>query len=216
MSLTARRPEGGDFKSVPPGTHPARCIGLVDLGFQEEEWKGEKKTREQVWLSFELPNETIERDGVVQPMIIGTRVTNILLQNSKLYKWLTAWRGKEFSDAELEGFRLPNILGTACMLTVVENQHGKAKIEGIGKMIKGLQLPQQHNSTLCFELPDGDAPQTDNTAWPVETVQAFQMLPEFLQNIIHKRVPDPFRDNGAGNGNGSASNEPVLDDDIPF
>ena len=44
MGLISKGTGGGsDFEPVPAGTHIARCVSVVDLGFQETPWGSKEK-----------------------------------------------------------------------------------------------------------------------------------------------------------------------------
>ena len=58
----------GTFKSVAPGTYPARCIKLIDLGTQESDYNGKVNVAHKVLVVWELPTELIiEGDCAGQP-----------------------------------------------------------------------------------------------------------------------------------------------------
>ena len=58
MPLMSKATGGGsDFEPVPTGTHIARCVTVVDLGFQESQFG----TKEKVYLGFEVPGVRVKR-----------------------------------------------------------------------------------------------------------------------------------------------------------
>ena len=59
-------------------------------------------------------------------------------EKANLRKDLEGWRGKSFTESELEGFDLEKLIGSNCMLNIVYNKKGKAKISGISKLMAGL------------------------------------------------------------------------------
>ena len=60
MALIAKDSPSTPRQLVPAGAHIAICIGVYDLGLQEGGTYGPKPT---VMFSFEVPEETVERDG---------------------------------------------------------------------------------------------------------------------------------------------------------
>ena len=62
-------------KLVPKGTHPGRCISIVDLGTGPETYKGETKMRRTLNITWELPKQTVETDGQPMPMRISKKFT---------------------------------------------------------------------------------------------------------------------------------------------
>lgn len=158
MSLTVNEGSGGtDFKQVAPGTYVARCTKVIDLGTQHGEWEGKPIKRHQVLVSWELPTELIE-DGELkgQPYGVGKFYTASLGEKANLRKDLVSWRGKEFTVEELAGFSLKNILGKACMISIVHSSKGKARVGGVMSVPKGMTVPPAVNSPVWFDITDWD------------------------------------------------------------
>lgn len=191
----------GDFKQPPAGTHLARCIGVIDLGTQKSEYQGQANIRRQVILRWELPSELMD-DG--RPFICSKFYTASLNEKSRLYADLVNWRGKEFSADELKGFDAKNVLDKSCMVSITENDQGKARVTGIMKGPKHMECPQRVNDLVYFSLEPGEFKRED-----------FDALPEGFQKII-KLSPEYAELNGAASGNHSRRPGDVLDDDIPF
>lgn len=208
MGLTARRPEGGgDFAPPPAGTHVARCYRIVDLGTQDNPFPPHKPHR-QVYLTWELCNEPME-DG--RPFSIGGFYTNSLHEKAKLLHHLEAWRGRPFSEQELQGFELENVLGAPCMLNVIHERKDndiRAKISGVMAMPKGQKAPALINDAFLYSL-------ATNEHW--------DDLPEWLQERVNKShelagVPATAPDqhpNAPGYGI-PESDLDDIDDSIPF
>jgi hypothetical protein len=152
MGLTVAANGGGDFKSVEPGSYAARCVRIVDIGTQHGEYQGKPNAKKEVIVSFELPNELMD-DG--RPFMLSKFYTASLGEKANLRKDLEAWRGVAFSEADLAGFDLDNILGKACMLSVIE-KNGKARVGAISKLPKGMELPPAVNPLVSFSIADWD------------------------------------------------------------
>lgn len=198
MSLTASAPEGGDFELTPAGTHVATCYLLADIGLQKSSFNGEEKIQRKVVLTFELPNELME-DG--RPFAISAYWTNSLSENANLRKNLQAWRGKAFTDDELKGFDLRNVLGKPCMIGVQhEENNGKtyANISSISPLVKGMAAPEAINEIVAYDMDQHDD-------------IVFQKLPKWIQEKI-TNAEESYR------GNESENPAPAedFDDDIPF
>lgn len=201
MSLIAKQNETNtEFELPPEGTHIARCYMVCDLGMQETEFNGEKKKKHKARVSFELCHEAME-DG--RPFSVSKTYNITLHEKSALRKDLVSWRGKQFTEEELDGFDVFNVLGSACQVSIVHNkaENGKtyANIASITSMPKGTQAPELQNGIIKFSLKD-------------YSQQAFNMLPEWLQGMINTDgiddpYPGPQSENPAPSG---------LDDDIPF
>ncbi len=152
MSLTATD-SGGEFKSVENGTYVARCIKLIDLGTQHGEYQGKPVVKRQVLITWELPTELIEGgdyDG--QPYAMSKFYTASTNEKSILRKDLESWRGRTFTDEEINCFDITAIVGKACMISVVKNDKGKTKVSGVMALPKGMICPEQINPTVVFDM----------------------------------------------------------------
>src|SRR6056300_1545659 len=113
MSLIAKEDERRPKTMVPEGVHVARCYAVVDLGTHHETWKGQPKIRRKVILSFEFPSQLHvfnEEDGE-QPLGRSKTFTNSLGEKATLRKMLQSWRGRAFTQKELQGFDLSTVVG---------------------------------------------------------------------------------------------------------
>lgn len=109
-----------EFTPAPTGIHKAICVDVVDLGMVKSPF-GDKPKIRIVW---ELP-ETKMEDG--RPFIISERFTPSLDDRANLRKLLQTWRGRDFTDDELKGFNLENIVGASCSLIVTHNRGNNGK-----------------------------------------------------------------------------------------
>ena len=103
MGLMAKDKGGGDFTPIPEDLHLAVCYGIWDLGTQfSEKWE---KSIHKVVIVWEIPGcrGEFERDGHIKdlPRAISKRFTLSLHKKSDLRKDLESWRGKKFTDEEL-------------------------------------------------------------------------------------------------------------------
>ena len=175
MSLTVKETGGGGAAPIEAGAYPARCVGVVDLGIQHNDFNN--KDQEKVRLIFELPTERVQVDGEDKPRWLSKPYTASLHEKATLRKDLDAWRGRPFTQEELAGFDLKNVLGAPCILTVV-NAEGKngglyAKISGISKPMKGMEVPPLENPMILFDMDAEDASETikELPAWMREEVE---------------------------------------------
>lgn len=202
MPLVAKDTGGGDFKLAEAGTHTAICNMVVDLGMQETTYMGTPTTKHQCFVRWELPNERVEyeKDGqkINGPMSIGKTYTLSLSEKANLRKDLESWRGRVFTEAELAGFDLFNLLGHACQLSIVhetKNNKTYANIKTVAGWPKGIPKPEKAENPLLRYSADepGDK----------------EKLPQWIKDKLAKQVteeaPPPSTDNGHD-----------LDDDIPF
>lgn len=201
---------GGDFTPAPEGTHVARCIELIDIGTQHGEYLGEPTKRNQIIVRWELPNETIQIDGKPEPMLVSKFYTNSLGEKANLRADLTSWRGRAFTKEELDRFDLMNILGKPCLLTVVHTDKGKAKVNSVSGLAKGMTCPPQSNQSKAFFLDDWNG---DVNGEP------FMSLPKGFRELILKS--DEYKELAAPPGvsappAGADKHVDTFNDDIPF
>ena len=195
MGITVKEGSGGSFKQAPVGNHVGRVIQIIDLGTQHNEMFD--TNRRQILMVWELPNETLEVDGLQKPYTISKFYTASLHEKSRLRQDLENFRGKQFSPEELGGFDLKNVLGKACLVSVIE-KNGRSVVSGISSLTKGHTAPPQFNEDLFFSLEDFSR-------------ELFESLPEGIKRIIET---SPEYQAIAG----KASSDDILEmkDDIPF
>lgn len=175
MSLTLSRNNEGNFQPVAEGTHIARCVQVIDLGQQYNEKYG--KWSPQVMYRWEVYDETYtDQDGKEMPRLISAKYTQSMGEKSNLYKMLVGWRGKKFSDQELEKFNQSVLVGLPCMLTVTHtktaNGYTYANISAVSALPKGMEAPPQITESIIYDMDDENSD------------RVFNKLPEFIQKII--------------------------------
>lgn len=216
MSLTVSKPadNGGDFKLLESGTHGAVCTWIVDLGPQEMEYQGEVSEKDRVRLRFEVPDERVSwKDGDGNehegPMVIWKEYTASLHEKATLRKHLEGWRGRGFTEEELAGFDLKNVLGKPCVISVVHkvSNNGKAyaQIDSISKVMKGMTVE-----------PEGDVKFFD---FDDHTEAEYNDLPEWLREKID--AGKKIRASQANRAGFDEANPPPIDDgfaedSVPF
>lgn len=202
--------EGGTFTPCPPGTYTATCFRFIDLGSHESEYQGQKKTRHEVLISWELSDELMD-DG--RPFTVNKRYTWSMNEKSTLRHHLEAWRGKAFTNEEFSGanaFDTKNLLGKPCTITITQEtkQDGTqiSKVSGVGKAMKGVVPPPLQNAAQYLALtPDRFDPTV------LETLGEYYKTlitssPEY-RDLLMRRSPGPVP---------APSSYDTPDDDIPF
>jgi hypothetical protein len=197
---------GGNFTPAPVGTHVARCVRLVDLGTQHGEYKGEPTRRNQVLVTWELPDEMIEIDGKEIPVTTSRFYTNSLGEKANLRRDLEGWRGRAFTEDELKKFDLMNILGKPCMITIVGGENGKTKVASVSGLPKRTECPDQINELFSFWLDEFDQ-------------EKFDSLSDGIKKIVEKSEEYRYMMDGGEDRQGyTPQTEPadLTDDDLPF
>jgi hypothetical protein len=111
-----------------------------------------------VLLAWEIPYEPIKIDGEERPALIQARFTASLHKKSQLRSLLESWRGRAFTEDELKGWTLKNILDVACMVTVVHSEsNGRtyANVKTVSKLPKGFTAPARCTPLVWYEIEDG-------------------------------------------------------------
>lgn len=149
--------KGTSFPKAPAGVHRAVCIKVIDLGHQVG-FEGVGRAH-KVLIMWELSDELME-DG--RPFAISEEYTLSLNEKANLRKKLDAWRGRPFTEQELHGFELANLLGKPCQLQVAHevSKKGKefAKVTSIMPLAKGMSVPEVINDLVKYDITDPAIP----------------------------------------------------------
>jgi hypothetical protein len=138
----------------PEGMIQAVCVGVYDLGIQRTEYKGKTRENRACILMFEIDHEN---DG--HRMLISKRYNSITLSNevnykSGLQKDLESWRGRAFSEEQIqEGVDLYELYGINCMLNIQKSNTGYYNIVSIVGKIKSLPNLDPHRP-VSEPIPD--------------------------------------------------------------
>ena len=205
MGLIASDKSGKGFDPVAEGVHNAVCFWIFDLGHHLDEKFG--KRNHSVLIGWEIPGERIEieKDGVKQnlPRAISKKYTISLNEKANLRKDLQTWKGRVFTEKELEGFDIKNLLGKSCMIQVIHNKKGDktyANIAAIMPLMKGVAPLTPENPLKFYSIQD------DRDQIPEGT-------PEWVRDII--KTSDEWQ--AFGPTEEAAGNTPAEDNsDVPF
>ena len=195
----------GKRDPIPEGAYAAVCTRVVDLGTQFNKMFGSRARK--ILICWEIPECTIEVDGNPMPRMISREFSLTLNDKSALKPFLEAWRGKSFSDDELSGFDLGNVLCAPCQMQIIHNEAGYEKITSIMAFPKGLEKPAPATETIYFDL-------TDNNC-----LDKIDKLPDWIKDKI-KESPE-YREivNGVSSDaekSGEFVDLDIDDDDLPF
>ena len=212
MSLTVSSGES-DYEVVPAGQHLAVCYRLVDAGTREEQYKDNPpKKRHVLFVYWELP-EVKMGDG--RPFTISKKYTLTLNENGTLFKDLKTWRGKSFTQEELKGFDLLNILGVSALLEVEHSDEGKARVVSVFKPEGGAKQTATENELQAFDIDEyakGDP----------KMIEVFGSFPEWMQGMIEESFEVSAAMKQASNSASTPSGgldefkKEVSEDEIPF
>jgi hypothetical protein len=214
MIITGTNSDRKQFQIAPAGTHLARLYRIIDLGTQMREYEGKVTMSRKAKFFFELHGEDAEGKALTttdgKPLIQSREYTVSLNEKANLRRDLEAWRGKAFSEDELKGFDISNILGHFCMVNISHRQKGDmtyADLKGVSavpSIYKKQGLPEGINTTMIFNLDKFD-----------ETM--FDSLSENIKETI-KKSPE-YRSIGEQSKayqEASGGSVADMDNDIPF
>lgn len=167
---------GNDTPSYPTvsvGVHKARCVRVIDLGTQQNDYQGQISWKRQVMLIWEVPSET---DNKGEPLTISKFYTLSLNEKANLANDLVSWRGRPFTETEKKAFDISKVAGKPCSINVILNQNGKPKVSTVMPIGKNDEIAQQFHPNMVFSISD----------FQEKKMEVFNQLPEGIRNIILK------------------------------
>ena len=120
MAIIAKEPES-TFTPCPEGLHHAVCVDVIDLGVLQTNWGDKHKVR-IVWQVEEENTDTGRRFDVRKHYNLS------LHTKATLRKDLESWRGRTFSETELGGFDLEQLIGANGQVQVVQDITDESKV----------------------------------------------------------------------------------------
>lgn len=161
MPIIAKKTGGGNFIPCPPGQFSAVCCDVVDLGVLEVSFGGKKKKQHKIYISWQV--EEVMPDN--RPFLISKRYTLSLHEKAALRKDLEAWRGRGFSEEELDGFDVESVIGAPCLINAVKNGE-YTNVASIGRLHKSMTPLQVRDYVRVKDRPKTDeVQQQENQQW---------------------------------------------------
>lgn len=164
-------------EQIPSGSYIARCYSMLHLGTTYYEYKGEEKVSNKIRITFELPLKTkVFKEGEeAKPMVISIEYGMSLHKKSHLLPALVGWRGRAFTDEEIDNFEVSKLVGVPAFINIIHNEKGYAEISSISGMPEGMECPPQINQAQILDYENFNE-------------ELFASLPEFLKEKISKSV----------------------------
>jgi len=175
MSMIAKDNGGASIPPLEDGVYLAICSGLIDLGIQKsEQFNNESR---KMMIQYQIIGEDIEFNGETIARKMHKQYGFSLGSKSNLRKDLESWRGKAFTDGELQGFNMTNIMNVPCQLQIINKERvGKSNyndIAGIMALPKGQKVDRlADDSLLMLDLED------------LNTFRYFKDIPKWIQERI--------------------------------
>lgn len=206
MGLTVSESGGGsNFSMLAEGSYAAVCYMLVDIGLQRSEYYG--NSSHKVIIGWEIADEYVEIDGEKKPRVFSARYTASLNEKAILRRDLAAWRGRDFTEAELGEFNLRNIVGAPCLIQIIHKKaaNGKtyANLASVMKLPKGMAAPKLTLDTIVYDIEENDTSDVDK-------------LPEWIANQVKASETYQQRLREASGGAARMSDFEEVDGELPF
>ena len=194
---TWTQPETGSWTGI--------CIRVVDLGTQEKEFKGKTKHVRMCQIVWEIPDQL---DSENKPLTISKSYTSSLAEKANLRKDLEGWRGRPFTQEELGGFEVSNIIGKPCLLNLVTVQGQKGErvvVAGISPLPKGMPAPPKttYHSQFVYSLDEHNP-------------EVWNQLSERMQDWINRSEERQFAPKATASTASAGNASTITDDEIPF
>jgi len=155
----------GKFEPCPAGVQQAVACDVVDLGIMDGPY-GEKWKVDIRW-------QTADQMSDGKPYLVNKRYTLSLNEKATLRHDLEAWRGRAFTEAEIEGFDLEKLIGVNCLLNVVHKAGSKGgtfanvvSIMPLAKNMKPIAVDADY-VRVCKRVTTPEAEQSRDVA-PIE------------------------------------------------
>lgn len=178
MPLIAKSTGTTVSNPAPAGAHVARAVRVIDLGTQADNGQFGLKIQPKLMVTFELPNElhVFKPENGEEPYVVSIEWTNSLHEKAGMRKALESWRGRPFTEQELEGFNVGKLAGAACLLNVIHKKKGEntyANIASISPLPKGMVCPPAIQEVLTYDVDMGKN-------------EIYHKLPEWIRKKIDK------------------------------
>ncbi len=202
---------GGDWENPEPGTYVGRCVKVIDLGTQADNYNNEPKMRRKIFLGWELGGALMkEGDFAGQPMVVGKKYSFSMYANSQLRKLIQSWFGRIMTDEQADNFDFSKLLGINGLLQLVPGKkEGQIYIDTIMKRPESMPAYPQVNKSVMFSL--------EPTLFQPEM---YINLPKYFKELVTSspefaKVAGKLPKAGTGPG-GTAAGGVNEADDIPF
>ena len=185
MSLIAKKKAATSIPPIDAGTYVGVCVGVIDIGEQKNDTFN-TYSQKAIFI-FEIASERVMVEDEDKPRWLSETYTVSLNEKSNLAKMLISWRGKDFTDDELDGFDLASMVGKPCQLQVlvVQKKDGGTcnKVAGVFGLPKGFEAPKPENPLMIYQVEDGEN-------------EMFLTLPEWIRERIKKSTEWQTSHNG--------------------
>ena len=156
MPIYAKSSGGTQYAPAPSGTFAAVAVDVVDLGQIKVSWGGKEKSQHKITIVWQIDED--RDDG--KPHTVRKRYTLSLHEKAQLRKDLESWRGRPFTDEELQGFDVETIIGVGCMISIIhaaKDGSTYANVASVSRMPKGMVAPTPRDYVRVCDRQDAGA-----------------------------------------------------------
>lgn len=174
MEFIAKSEGNTSIPKLENGVYTAISSMMIDIGSQKSVL--DNNIRRKFIMVWNVVGEFIEVNKEKLPRVMSKEYTLSLNEKSNLRKDLQAWRGQAFTEEELQGFDILNVMNKPCQLQIInEEKNGKTynNISAIMAMPKGMTVSTLDEITIFI---------TNNA----ETWQNWEKIPKWIQDKIKK------------------------------
>lgn len=161
---------GGDYTPHPEGQFAARCIDVVEMGWQRTDYGPKYKIRVVLYCGKTEARE-IDGEKRIIPLTVVGFFTASLNEKANLRKFLESWRGKPFTVEEAAKFDVERMLNATALIQVSHHKgnNGKtyANITSIMRLPPGMPAPEKPADYVrVCDRPEwtGPAPHPDSVS----------------------------------------------------
>lgn len=211
MSMIASDNIGQPIPKLEGGVYTAISSAIIDLGNQTSEKF--QKTQRKFMMLWNIVGEVVEVNGEILPRTMSKEYSFSLNEKSTLRKDLQAWRGKVFTEEELKGFNLLNILNKACQLQIILEEKNNRQYNNIASIMalqKGSQI-EELNNTYHFDIED-EGTYTNWKKIPNWIQERIKKADNYIDSTLEKYVLE-YENNVK---EVKTDSELTVDDDLPF
>jgi len=166
MAIIVSEGSNKTYTPHPADQYAARCIDVVDMGWQKTEYGPKYKVR-VVFFCGETEEREFEGVKKQMPLTVSCFFTASLHEKANLRGFLESWRGQAFTPEEAQAFDLEKMLGAPAFVQIVHNEsNGKiyANVKSIMRLPKGMTAPEtpaEYERVCEREGWEGPAPHPD-------------------------------------------------------
>jgi hypothetical protein len=199
-------PNATNFEPAPAGTHVATCFRIVDLGTQNNTFKGDTKTQHQLTLAWELANK-VTKSG--RPVVVAKTLNLSMHEKATFRSFVEAMMARALTKADLYGkdrLDIRSLLGKSCLITIQHAEAGdkvSARIIACVPLPEGMPRPQATNSEVFLSLSPSlfDQETFDSlSSWTKEKIMASPEYAALTATATSAATPAAE----------------IIDDEIPF